>query len=101
MKKIGFEKLFNNNYSTINNQFIVQNDYNYYLDKLLQKNQVELNEDGTTIKSMTLASGGMMVKSASQKEWGVEIKLNQPFIYIIKDINHLPVFIGYIKEPNY
>ena len=101
MKKIGFEKLFNNNYSTINNPFIVQNDYNYYLDKLLQKNQVELNEDGTTIKSMTLASGGMMGKSASPKEWGVEIKLNQPFIYIIKDINHLPVFIGYIKEPNY
>ena len=32
---------------------------------------------------------------------GFEIKLNQPFIYIIRDRNKLPIFIGYIKEPNY
>ena len=99
MKKIGFEKLFNKFYSTIKNPFITRNDYNYYLGIFLQKNQVELNEDGTTIKSMTTA--GVHAKSAvGPTENGVEVKLDQPFIYIIRDINHLPVFIGYIKEPN-
>ena len=99
MEKIGLDKLFNSLYSTINNPFITRNDYNYYLGIFSQKNQVELNEDGTTIKSKTLVSS--MVKSTSIDPMGVEVKLNQPFIFIIRDINLLPIFIGYIKEPNY
>lgn len=31
---------------------------------------------------------------------GLEIKLDQPFIYIIRDKNKLPIFMGYIKDPN-
>ena len=99
LKKIGFEKLFNKNYSTLNNPFIIRNDINYCLDKLLQKNQIELNEDGTTIKSMTIGTGGAYALSASKDDRGVEVKLNQPFIYIIRDRNNLPIFMGYIKEP--
>ena len=99
MEKIGLGKLFNRLYSTINNPFITRNDYNYYLGIFSQKNQVELNEDGTTIKSKTLVSS--MVISTSIDPMGVEVKLNQPFIFIIRDNNLLPIFIGYIKEPNY
>ena len=99
MEKIGLDKLFNSLYSTINNPFITRNDYNYYLGIFSQKNQVELNEDGTTIKSKTLVSS--MVISTSIDPMDVEVKLNQPFIFIIRDINLLPIFIGYIKEPNY
>lgn len=29
----------------------------------------------------------------------LEVKLNQPFIYIIKDINDLPIFVGHIDNP--
>ena len=98
MEKIGLGKLFNRLYSTINNPFITRNDYNYYLGIFSQKNQVELNEDGTTIKSKTLVSS--MVTSAIDPK-GAEVKLNQPFIFIIRDINKLPIFIGYIKDPNF
>ena len=99
MEKIGLKKLFNKKYNTLSNPFINRNDYNYYLGIFSQKNQVELNEDGTTIKSMTIASFGPM--SVDFEFGGIEVKLNQPFIYIIRDRNRLPLFIGYIKEPNY
>ena len=100
MEKIGLDKLFNSLYSTINNPFITRKDYNYYLGIFSQKNQVELNEDGTTIKSMTLVYAYALSASSIDPK-GVEVKLNQPFIFIIRDNNLLPIFIGYIKEPNY
>jgi len=99
LKNMGFEKLFNKKYSTLNNPFTIENNYNYYLEQLIQKNIVELNEDGTIIKTKT--SGSIMVKSVSPGNNGFEVKLNQPFIYIIRDISKLPIFIGYIKDPNF
>ena len=100
LKNMGFEKLFDNNYSTLNNPFIPKYNDKYYLEQFIQKNIVELNEDGTIIKTKTLAS--VAAKSAvGDYELGLEVKLNQPFIYIIRDINKLPVFIGYIKDPNF
>ena len=97
LKNMGFGKLFDGNFSTLNKPFINENNYNYYLDKITQKNLIELNEDGTTIKSYTYSSA--MLKSAGPSLGGLEIKLNQPFIYIIRDKYKLPIFIGYVKEP--
>ena len=99
LKDMGFEKLFNKKYSTLNNPFTIENNYNYYLEQLIQKNKVELNEDGTIIKIKTVAS--VMPMSASPYDRGIEVKLNQPFIFIIRDINKLPIFIGHIKDPNF
>ena len=97
---MGFEKLFDHKYSTLNNPFIPKYNDKYYLEQFIQKNIVELNEDGTIIKTKTLAS--VAAKSAvGYYELGLEVKLNQPFIYIIRDINKLPIFIGYIKDPNF
>ena len=98
LKNLGLEKIFNIDYSTLNNPFIIKEGYNYYLNKVIQKNRIELNEDGTIIKSISYAE--MMVGSSNPGS-GFEIKLNQPFIYIIRDRNKLPIFIGYIKEPYY
>ncbi len=42
-----------------------------------------------------------MTMSASPYDRGIEVKLNQPFIFIIRDINKLPIFIGHIKDPNF
>ena len=53
-----------------------------------------MNEDGTTIKN--ISKGRVRCLAAEPK--GLEIKLDQPFIYIIKDKNKLPIFMGYIKE---
>ena len=54
-----------------------------------------MNEDGTTIKSISFAE----IEYGIKQFLGLEIKLDQPFIYIIRDKNKLPIFMGYIKEP--
>ena len=99
LEKLGLEKIFNKDYSTLNNPFIIKKGYNYYLNEVIQKNIIELNEDGTIIKSISYAS--IIEETVVNIDLGFEIKLNQPFIYIIRDRNKLPIFIGYIKEPNY
>ena len=58
---------------------------------------IEFNEDGTTIKSITISSSLVYSKSAEPQM--LTIKLDKPFIYIIKDKNQLPLFIGYINDP--
>ena len=98
LKELGLEKLFDRNDSTFNNPFIIEENKNYYVDKVFQKNRFDLNEDGTTIKSITFASSNIFVKSAGEKE--INIELDRPFIYIIKDRNRLPIFIGYIDDPD-
>ena len=95
LKKLGLEKLFNEHFSTVENPFIKERDYNYYANNIFQKNKIELNEDGTIIKSVAIESG--YTSSGPPNE--LEIKLNQPFIYIIKDKNKLSIYIGYINEP--
>ena len=97
LKKLGLEKLFNENFSTVENPFIVEKGKNYYTKMIFQKNEIEFNEDGTIIKSIALTPNNVLIMSASPKE--LEIKLNQPFIYIIKDKNKLPIYIGYFSEP--
>ena len=101
LKKIGFGRLFNERYSTLNNAFIVQKNFNYYLSQIKQRNQVELNEDGTSVKSTTFAKIGALSSAGPNNGNGIEVKLDQPFIYIIRDIYTLPIFVGYIKDPNY
>ena len=98
LEKLGLEKIFNKDYSNLNNPFIIKKGYNYYLNEVIQKNIIELNEDGTIIKSISAAR---IIEYDIYIDLGFEIKLNQPFIYIIRDRNKLPIFIGYIKEPNY
>ena len=83
--------------TVIRNLFIKERDYNYYVNNIFQKNKIELNEDGTIIKSVAIESGGYYISNAPPIK--LEIKLNQPFIYIIKDKNKLPIYIGYINEP--
>ena len=76
------------------------NDVPVYLDILKQKNEVEFNEDGSIIKSITtgMAKAG---DSMFRTDHVLEVKLNQPFIYIIRDINDAPIFVGHIDNPIY
>ena len=96
---MGLKKLFDKSYSTFNNPFIIEEKTNYFLNQVYQKNIIELNEDGTTIKSMIFASSFPKALLAEPNKF--EIKLDKPFIYIIKDKSNLPIFIGYINDPNY
>lgn len=98
LKELGLDKLFNESYSTFNHPFIVENKKNYYLNQIFHKNIIELNEDGTAIKSIKHESSSNMIGNTLEMN-ALKINLDRPFIYIIKDKNKLPIFIGYIDNP--
>ena len=56
LSKLGLGKLFNNNFSTTENPFITEKNIKYYMNNIFQKNKIELNEDGITIKSTSYGS---------------------------------------------
>ena len=69
-----------------------------YIEKMKQKNEVEFNEDGTTVKSVSMAS---MSKGEASPGFfdSIDVNLNQPFIYIIRDVNDTPIFVGHVNDP--
>ena len=67
-----------------------------YLERLKQKNKISFSEDGTTIRTVTMAQ--MDAKSAAPMVVDtIDVDLDRPFIYIIYDANGLPVFVGDVK----
>lgn len=103
LKNIGFEDIFNRNINSFNGAFDhhVEGD-NFYLQKMKQKNSAEFNEDGSIVKSLTMAVGGMARSAAMTSEAikTLDVSLDQPFIYIIRDINGLPIYVGHVDNPN-
>ena len=102
MTDLGFGDMYSYSYDSFHNAF---NDSkldgtNLYLQSLKQKNEVEFNEDGSVVRSITVPIMG--ATSAAPIEADVlEVKLEQPFIYIIRDVNDMPIFVGHIDNPNY
>ena len=74
---------------------------NVYLSFVLQKNKITLNEDGTVIKSVSVAGGDKAMSVEPSVEKTINVVLNKPFIYVVYDRNDLPVFIGRIDNPKY
>ena len=100
MSKLGFEDIFNSDYDSFHNAFDDEglNEYNIYVQKMKQKNEVEFNEDGSVIKSISMASMAKESAMAPSKDT-IDVTLNQPFIYIIKDKNDTPIFVGHVDDP--
>lgn len=100
LKNLGFEDIFDRNIDSFRNAFDDEklDGYNIYIQKIKQKNEVEFNEDGSIVKSVAMASfaaGGI----APINNKTLDIKLNQPFIYIIRDVNNTPIFVGHVDNP--
>lgn len=97
---LGFGDIYNPNIDSFKNAFddVKLEDYNIYIQKIRQKNEVEFNEDGSIVKSITMASFGAG-SAAPMKNDTLDVKLNQPFIYIIRDINGTPIFVGHVDNP--
>lgn len=97
---LGFEDAFDRNINSFD-KVIKENPtekYNIYLQNIKQRNEIEFNENGTIVRSLSTASFG--AGSAGNMEMNtVDVKLNQPFIYIIKDINGSPIFVGHVDIP--
>ena len=96
-----FGDIYNPNIDSFKNAFddVKLDDYNIYIQKIKQKNEVEFNEDGSIVKSITMASFGPAGTAAQMKTDTLDVKLNQPFIYIIRDINGTPIFVGHVDNP--
>ena len=67
-----------------------------YLSICKQQNRIIFNEDGTKIKTLTFSLPAGSV--APLPNDGYAITLDSPFIYVIKDFNDIPIFIGEITN---
>ena len=100
LKDLGFADIYDSDIDSFHNAFASgkSDGYNLYVQKVKQRNEVEFNEDGTIVRSVSMASFG--AKEAAFFEYDtLDIKLNQPFIYVIKDVNDIPIFVGHIDNP--
>ncbi len=101
LDNLGFGEIYNPNIDSFKNAFDDEKleDYNIYIQKIKQKNEVEFNEDGSIVKSVAMASFGAGGAAAPMENDTLDVKLNQPFIYIIRDINGTPIFVGHVDNP--
>ena len=102
MADLGLGDMFDPRVDSFHNAFNDSrlDNYTHYLGIFKQKNEVEFNEDGSIIKSLTVAS--MEAGAAAMPRYDtIEVELNQPFIYIIRDINDTPIFVGHVDNPSY
>ena len=100
LQHLGFHDIFDRTIDSFKNAFDDEKliGYKTYVQKLKQRNEVEFNEDGSIVKSITFASLGAG-SAAPIKVDALDVKLNQPFIYIIRDINGTPIFVGHMDNP--
>ena len=102
LENLGFADIFNRMIDSFKNAFSGEAiaDYNTCIQKIKQRNEVEFNEDGSIIKTLTMASVGAPGSSAPTNYETLDVSLNQPFIYIIRDVNDTPVFVGHVDNPS-
>ncbi len=95
LKDMGVKTVFNSNE---NNFPDIYEDYsnNQYISFIKQYNQVDFNETGTLIKTVTYAGGDGASSPGGYNYY--EIKLNHPFIYIIYDNNNVPLYVGNVAN---
>ncbi|MCQ2776119.1 MAG: serpin family protein [Bacilli bacterium] len=99
MEKLGLGKLFDSSVNSLPNMFEnLSEGTNVYLQYLAQKNQIEFSEDGTIIRSVVEAVPGTKTGSSYIADI-LEVNLDQPFIYTIKDRGGMPIFIGSVSDP--
>lgn len=96
IKSIGLDKLFNDN--SLNRAFEYVDENGFSLEYIKQKNKVEFNEKGTVVKSFTISMGAKNTSMSPLDTYTLEVKLNSPFIYVIRDVNNLPLYIGNVSN---
>ena len=62
-----------------------------------QINRIQFNEDGTIAKSIHFQNG-FAAGAAAPSATGISLDLNQPFVYVIRDPNGLPMFVGSVTD---
>lgn len=104
LRNLGFADMFNEDVDSFRYAFDDPKIFNYntYLKQVKQKNEVEFNEDGAIVKSISMAEMDAKETSVGPMSGDVlDVKLNQPFIYIIRDCNNVPILVGHMDNPIY
>lgn len=101
LASLGFIDMFNESIDSFKNAF---NDnslsvYNVFISVMKQRNEVEFNEDGTIVKSVSMSGFAKGESAPFISNDTLDVNLNQPFIYIIRDINNIPIFVGHVDNP--
>lgn len=68
------------------------------LETSKQINSIQFNEDGTIAQSIHFQTP-FAAGSAAPMATGLRVTLDQPFVYVIRDPNGLPMFIGSVSNP--
>lgn len=99
LKENGLDCLFDEYGRSFNHAFTgLPADFSAYLKFVRQKNEVSFDEDGTTIKTVTYGEFAGAT-SAPMEADTVDITLDRPFIYVIYDVNDLPIYVGHVDKP--
>ena len=70
-----------------------------YLGETTQANQIYWDEEGATATTYTISQGYGKATSAMSSEGVYEINLDQPFLYVSRDRNNLPIYVGRVDHP--
>lgn len=94
LPKIGLADLLNEEKASLNGFYSDSDDMNTYLQKSFQKNSFVFEENGTTVKFLSVTGVG----DAATPETIYQFRLDHPFIYTIYDRFGLPIYTSYVKE---
>ena len=97
-KNLGVTNPYEEGSNHLKNAFAENDEIKYsYLNYTKQKTSVSFDEDGTVVKTLTITLGAAGTDSYHGN--GYEIKLNQPFVYCIRDPKGLPLVLGSVVDP--
>jgi len=100
LKNIGFTTPFDGTYNNFPDIY-EEYPYNQYIKFVKQFNNVEFNESGTTIKTVTFGNvNGATSPDTNSTIKTYDIKLDHPFIYVIYDNNNIPLYAGNVNSIN-
>ena len=68
-----------------------------YIQETKQKNHIFWDESGTTAKTITWS--GIGAGAAAPTITGLAFDLDSPFLYVIRDRNDLPLYMGRVDRP--
>ena len=97
IKNLDMGEIFHYPNTSLNNMYGSSAPGPVFLEMLKQKNSIKLNEDGTTIKSVTIGASGTAKGGYGET---LLVELDQPFIYIVKDSSGFPIYVGHMDNPN-
>ncbi len=86
--------VFDKNKASFGN--FTESDYNFYVNKIKHKSYIKVGEEGTEAAAVTSAE--LILTSTPINEDYITLKLNKPFIFIIK-YKKTNLFIGILNKP--